>query len=552
MRCEVGDLATGPEPSKGGDRYVAVEVATLKEQHVLGEPVRLIVTVKNISQETLAFPGTLWRHYFPRLQVTGPSAKEPGRPYRRWVSAPRTLSILVCQPGQSDRLEVLLSKIWKLDAPGTYTCHWKLKLTFGPPDKSHKYQWKWRRSHEAEGKTDFRISPRSTEQLVGTCEQLAEQFRGAYADAKREGMHYAPRRWAQPLETLLSVSDPVALPIQLRLANDYFSEPTAVKFVFLREMPRSDDPRVVRFLERFATCRFSLERSQLASEIDSFPSHCVRHLVERLANDRDPHVRQCLLSGHETAEDGESNPAVLRPVAARLYDPDERIRARAAGILGNSGQMAAIGDLRARLESEQFGSVRMEIRGALQKLGAGQGVALEESVDWDALRQELKTGDETRRLAIAQQLGSMKRKEAAEILLDLSQDPSGTVRAAALIGLGRSGAEGISRDTLSQRLLEATKSDDAFAVLHALANLSKLAPKDYVAQISPLIKSQDRTIRFASAMYLRNASTPEALQALEDAATVEKDAQVLSVIRKALEAAEKQPEPTPAPRPPAD
>ena len=530
------------------EQLVRVEVRSSKEHYILGEPIRLIVRATNGGQGTLILPGTLSPVNVPRVKIFGPKVGNvPGREYRAPLWPDQGRPALRCAPGESVELSLLISRFWEIQAPGNYRCEWELALNHkGPAPVSGQGPGAFGRL-EREGETTFSVGPATPEEIRGISQELADGFRTAFP--RTDPRAYYRWQWKEPLGALLSISAPAALPVQLQLVNEYFE--TGILADVIEGMPRSGAPEVVRFLDRIAAHPNANLRVKLARLLRFFPQRSVAPLVDRLSQDADPEVRLSLCA-YSSATAGGMEFEELRRVALQLSDADPRIRAGAATTLGESGRRPAIGDLHARLHNEGHSAVRMEIVKALHRLGGSIEASVGDAVDWRQLRKELGSADDMSRLAIIQQLGGIKDDRAQEALFEISKGSSGTELVAALMGLDfKNLAEG-DRAEIAEHLLVVGKGEDPFVVFHAITALCKVAPQQYVTRVAPFMASKDRMARLASAIYLRNAGTPEALQILRRAAKIEKDAQVLSVIRKALEAAEKRPQSDTAPRLPAD
>ena len=94
-------------------------------------------------------------------------------------------------------------------------------------------------------------------------------------------------------------------------------------------------------------------------------------LIESL-NDLSPFARQRAAEElSRLCASGQRDPRMLSPLVEALKDTDASVRSTAAGALSNLGDVAAVEQLKRRLEEEESIHVRGAVQRAIAKLGSG-------------------------------------------------------------------------------------------------------------------------------------------------------------------------------------
>jgi HEAT repeat protein len=214
----------------------------------------------------------------------------------------------------------------------------------------------------------------------------------------------------------------------------------------------------------------------------------------------------------------------LQAVAGALDDPDETIRGVAACALGAFKQPEARSALEKAAETEQVPRVRKDIDKALR--GDYRPKARRAPEPGQTARPEQATPEEIRKTSVEEWFRRLENDEKL-----------GYARFTALNALITKAKEGPeSKDEVIRRATETIddQQQNMFKRWQCCYVLSGIGDKRGIPAVTRSLKDQNKTVRGVAACALGAFDDVDATSALEAAAKVEKNPEVLESIQKAL------------------
>ncbi len=216
------------------------------------------------------------------------------------------------------------------------------------------------------------------------------------------------------------------------------------------------------------------------------------------------------------------NPDVVKIFIDLILDSNGDIRALAAKVLGEIGDVSGLSSLKLALQDKEA-KVRESTARALGKLGSKEALT--------DLLSALNDRENSVICAVAEALGEIRANEAVEALINLLSNEYSLVKESAIVALGK-----IQDNRAIEPLINSLKDDEERVRWYAADSLGKIGDKKATSPLITLLSDKSARVRESAVTALGQIGDESAVKSLikllkdGDNRVAEKTANVLSAI----------------------